>query len=791
MIVEGLLLDVDYITKDNKAILRLFLRDSEKAFVVYDENFEPYFYVFPKDSLDNTKKDIENLNDKRIIKIEKCKKKFIGKDVEVLRVVVDHPQSVPKVREVIKNLQSVEKIAEYDIPYARRYVIDKGLVPMQWLKIECKKSNNSLFAENIEILEKELPELKILAFDIEVYNPKGAPRFDRDPIIMINLVSNTGLKKVLTWKEIDLDFVETCISEKAMIKRFEEIINEEDFDIIIGYNSSAFDFPYLKKRLEKLGMNIYLGRDRTPFKVEARTDVPEVKINGRVHIDLYPIVRRNMSLSSYVLENVVKEILGIEKEKIEGKDIWKVWDEDDKEGLARLANYALEDAYYTFELGKKFLPLYYELSKLVKQPLQDVSRMTAGQLVEWFLLREAYYRNEIAPNKPKKEELKAREEETYVGGYVMEPKKGIKENIAVFDFRSLYPSIIVTHNIDPSTLITDKNCKENKVPELGYCFSKEKEGFIPSILKMLIEKRQEVKKRMKEAEGIEKKFLDVQQKALKILANSFYGYMGYARARWYRRECAESVAAFARYYIKKVMEVAEKEFNLEVVYGDTDSLFVLIPENKKEIIKEFLEYINKSLPGNIELEFEGFYKRGIFVTKKKYALISEDGKIIAKGLEVVRRDWAKIAKETQQKVIEVLLKEGSPEKALQIVRDVIKRIKNRKVSLDDITIYTQITKNISEYKTLEPHVVAAKKLQKKGVKIAPGMIIGYVITKGAKSISQRAEPVDYVSLEDYDPEYYIENQILPAVERIFEVIGYSKSFLRASEKQQTLTRWFS
>ncbi len=180
----------------------------------------------------------------------------------------------------------------------------------------------------------------------------------------------------------------------------------------------------------------------------------------------------------------------------------------------------------------------------------------------------------------------------------------------------------------------------------------------------------------------------------------------------------------------------------------------------------------------------------MFITKKKYALATEDNRIIVKGLEFVRRDWASIAKETQRKVLETLLLEGNVEKAIKIVRKIIDKIKSRKIKLEDLVIYTQLTRSIEDYeKRLEPHVVAAKKLMKRGIKVYPGQIIGYVITKGSKPISQRAEPIEFASIEDYDPDYYIENQVLSAVERIFEVLGYSRGFIKHGASQATLMKF--
>ncbi len=794
IIMKAFLLDIDYETQDNRAVIRLFLKDEDgRFFLAKDRNFSPYFYAFISGYPNEIIQSIKELDEKaRIKKLEIVEKKYFKEIINVLRITVGHPQDVVAVREKINELEGIDEIHEYDILFARRYLIDKNITPMDWLEIEGKKRDEYLEVDMIKRAQGEVPELKVLSFDIEVYNPKGVPRSDRDPIIMVSLASSKGLKKVLTWKDEfeDLDFVEVLPDETSVLKRFEDIVFEEDFDIVIGYNTDNFDFPYIEKRLKALDISFSIARDGSGLKLSGRKNLPEAKIKGRPHADVYSIVKKNVKLSSYVLENVVGEVLGIQKEKIPGKKLYQYWDEGG-ESLRKLAKYSLEDAEVTLKLGQKFLPLYEQLAKIIGQTLHDVTRMTTGQLVEWLLMRESSLKGNIIPNRPHGSEYMARAGETYTGGYVKSPKRGLSENIAVFDFRSLYPSVIVTHNIDLSTLKME-NCKENIVPEFGYCFETSSRGFIPEILKDLVGKRNILKKKLKENnDPVERLFLHVQQHALKILANSFYGYMGYPRARWYKRECAQAVASLARMYIKKVMTIAEEDFSLEVIYGDTDSLFVIVPENKRNVAIEFLKKVNADLPGIIELEYEGYYKRGLFVTKKRYALIDENGKITVKGLEFVRRDWAAIARKTQEKVLKILLKDANPEKAAKLVREVIINIKERRVKLEDLIIYTQLTKSIKSYKNIEPHLIAAKRLKDGGEEVVPGMIIGYVIVKGTnKLISMRAEPAAFVKLENYDPDYYIDNQILPAVLRIFEAIGYTRDYLREGIEQRSLKGWF-
>jgi len=214
-----------------------------------------------------------------------------------------------------------------------------------------------------------------------------------------------------------------------------------------------------------------------------------------------------------------------------------------------------------------------------------------------------------------------------------------------------------------------------------------------------------------------------------------------------------------------------------------------LPEDIKKKAREFLDSINKTLPEGMELEFQGYYQRGFFVTKKRYALI-ENNNITVKGLELVRRDWAPVAKKTQQKVLTAILKEGSPKKATKIIKEIIENIKKGDIQLDDLVIHTQITKSPDEYVQNAPHVIAAKKAIKRGRKIEQGSIIRYVVVKGKDPINKRAEPIEDVNIKNYDPSYYIDNQVLPAVSRIIDAIGYSKEEIMQEEKQSNLDAFF-
>jgi len=210
----------------------------------------------------------------------------------------------------------------------------------------------------------------------------------------------------------------------------------------------------------------------------------------------------------------------------------------------------------------------------------------------------------------------------------------------------------------------------------------------------------------------------------------------------------------------------------------------------KENVDRFLVSVNQELPPGMELEFEGFYKRGFFVTKKRYALIQDD-KIVVKGLELVRRDWAPVAKKTQEKVMMAILKDASPDKAAKIIKEVIDQIKKGETPLEDLVIHTQLTKNPDKYQQMAPHVLAAKKAIERGRKVGRGSIIRYIVVKGKGPISQRAEPLEDADMANYDPNYYIDNQVLPAVSRIIDSLGYSHDEIVHREHQSSLDAFFN
>lgn len=795
------IIDTDYGVENNEPVIRLWgKKEDGKSIVVLDRNFKPYFYIElnPDQNLEDFRRRLEELEEigEKVLGVEYVEKKLLGVKKNFVKITARNPADVAKIRNTIKDWDGVKEEYEYTIAFYKRYLIDKKLGPMKWASVSGKEVKNEkikadFFVEAEEIKPVEIdkyPKLKILAFDIEIYDKE---------IIMVSFAGNDGFKKVVTYgfarqkteKKIDIEFAD---SEKDMIQKFVEIVNEKDPDIIVSYNGDRFDFLRLRERAEFHKIPLELSRDKEPLIFVKRGRILSAQMNGRVHIDLFDFIEHILgsSLSSELLDldSVARELVGVGKKSLEWKDIENFWKE--KKNLEEVADYCLRDSKVTLKLAGHIIPQIFELCRIVGQTPFDTTRMTYSQLVEWLLIRNAFEINEVVLNRPGFDEIKRRREaEPYAGGYVYPPKTGIHKNIALFDFRGLYPSIIITHNVSPETL--DRNGGDvHRVPGEDHFFSKKQEGFIPLIIKDLVERRTRINREIGGTDPKSQKYkeLDNRQYALKILANASYGYYAYPGSRWYSRICAKSIAAWGRYYIQKVIELAE-ENKFDVIYGDTDSLF--IKNVRKEKIRDFLKMINENLPGTMELEFKELYKSGIFVptktgttAKKRYALLDNSGKILIRGFEKVRRDWAEIAKRTQEDVLKAVLIDESPEKALEIVRKKISYLERGRAGMDDLVIYTQITRPLKDYDQIGPHVAAAKKYEAKGNHVAEGSIIGYVITKGSGSISDRAEPVEYA--ENYDPEYYIHNQVIHAAMRVLQALGYSEEDIFVSSGQKSL-----
>ncbi len=776
------LLDITYGIIGNTPEIRMFgISEDGRRVLVLDRSFRPYFYVVPKDDVERVLANLRRrLEGRGILKFEIDRKRIFGREIDAIRVVAVIPEKVRELREIAREVPGVENVLEADIRFSQRYLIDMGIKPCNWIVVDhCEEVKIGNLQVDMVCLAKsrprmiedehKMPDLRVMAFDIEVYNPRGTPHPERDPILIIaTMTKEHGVR---------LFVVDDNKQDARIIREFVEYVREYDPDVIVGYNSNAFDWPYLTERASKVGVRLVISRMNTPPE-------PSVyghwSILGRANVDLYNFVEEMSEIKVKSLDRVA-EFFGVmkrgERVLIPGHRIYEYWDDKSKREL--LLKYARDDVVSTYGIAEKLLPYAIQLSSICGLPLDQVGAASVGARVEWMIFYEAFKRGELAPNREEKPY------ETYKGAIVLEPKPGIHENVAVIDFASMYPNIMMKFNVSPDTLV-EGECEDCHVaPEVGHKFRKSPEGLYPSILRKLVEARRRVRELMKNyPEGSpEWIVLNERQKALKVLANAMYGYCGWQGARWYRREVAEAVTAWGRSLLKTVIEKA-KSLGLPVIYGDTDSLFVKYMPDKVEAL---INYVEREL--GFEVKVERVYKRILFTeAKKRYVGLTIDGRIDIVGFEAVRGDWAEIAKEVQEKVAEVILTTNDVSKAITYVKSVIDRLKSYKFDLDEVIIWKTLEKSLHEYKVDAPHVVAARQLVELGYKVRKGDTIGYVIVKrGGAKLSQRVKPYILVKdIREVDVDYYIEKQIIPAALRILEILGVKASQLMEGKTTRSI-----
>ncbi|HEA46411.1 MAG TPA: hypothetical protein ENH99_01375 [Candidatus Pacearchaeota archaeon] len=813
--------DYDYFDFEGRNYAKIIGRNSKGKRVCMIDSCPVYLWAILKKGLKETNikklvKKIEKIKldvkgrKTRVEKVELHNKNFMGKEVQALKIFATNYKDLHEIAHHL-GVPEIEHRRGYDLGFVTHYIIEKKINPLSWYEITGELLNNSLefggidmgldvdFCINVKEVKK-IPDKKFkpktLAYDIETDELK----IGQGEILMISLVSE-DFKKVITWKRTKKEkpsYVEYVKDEAELLEKFVEHVRKISPDFLIGYFSDGFDLPYIKARAEKHKVSLPLGLDESQPKFSRGINLTG-KIKGIVHIDILKFIRtaysQYMKSETLSLNEVAKEFLGDTKKDFKIKHSSKLEESD----LKKYYEYNLHDSVLTLGLFEKFWPDFLEFSRVIQEPIFDVSRNGLSKQVEGYILHNLERFNEIPEKRPTHEEIgERRHREKVEGAFVYEPKPGLYENIAVFDFTSMHTSIIISMNLSKSTLLKKKEKNSYESPEVEFkgkktkfYFSK-KQGFLPSLLKEILEKRKEVKAEYKKNPN---QITLARSNAFKLLSASVHGYIGFFGARYHSLESSASILAFVRKFNKGVIEKVENA-GYEVVYGDTDSIAFLVGKRKKEDVKKLLKKLNSELPGVMELELEDFYKRGIWVTKrtgtfgakKKYALLDQKNKLKVRGFETVRRDWCRLARDVQKKVINLILKEGNEKRALKYVKDTVKKLKERKIPKEDLIIKTVLQKPLSEYKAIAPHVIAARKMKEKGIPVSNGQLIEYYIAenknKKEKLVRDKVKLLDEEG--EYDINYYLERQILPAVENIFQVFGINTKEVIEGKKQMTL-----
>ena len=815
-------IDYDYFDYEGRNFARIFGRNKEGKKVCVIDSFEPYFWAILKEGLSEKriKEIIEytksisldtNGRNTKVEKVELKEKKFLGNDVKALKIYATNYKDLHDLADRM-GISEIEKRRGYDLGFTTSYIMEKSFFPMNWYKIsgEILADSNRfggidkildvdfvIKLEKIEQSKEENFKKKALAFDIETDSLKS----ENGEILMISLVGEK-FKKVLTWKKkkTEKNYVEFVKNEKELLEKFVEEVKKYSPDFLIGYHSDGFDLPFIKDRAKILKVALPIGIDSSEPKI-SRGVSTSARISGIAHIDLLKFIKTTyaqyMQSESMSLKEVSKEFLGDTKKDFNLKHSSKIkeneWD--------LYYEYNMYDSYLTLELFEKFWPDILEFSRIIKEPPFEISRNGLSKQIESYILHHLEEFNEIPEKRPGMNEIEERRKKGSVeGAFVYEPKPGLYEDLVMFDFTSMHTSIIISHNISKGTLTENKkNAIESPEIEINnktkkFYFTKEP-GFFPTLLKEIFEKRKKYKEEYKKDPNLITK---ARSNAFKLLSASAHGYIGFFGARYYSWEASSTILAFVRKYNLETIKKIEKEGH-KVIYGDTDSVAFTRDKKSKKEIKELLEKLNKELPGVMHIELEDFFKRGLWVktrsgetgAKKKYAMIDEEGVIKIRGFETVRRDWCDLARKTQDKILRLILVDGNDKNALNYLKEIVERLKSRKVSKEEIMIKSQLKKPIEDYKSITPHVVAAQKMKERGLPFEPFTRIEYYIAeKNTKSKLVR----DRVKLSDekgeYDLDYYLEKQVIPSVENIFEVFKIEVKDLIKGKKQENLKKWF-
>lgn len=741
---------------------------------------------------------------------------------------------------------------ESNVPFILRFMVDTKMSGGSWIELPPEKyaikpnaskmTRSQLEVEiawsDIIVHESQgqwnkMAPLRVLSFDIECAGRKGHfPTPDMDPVIQIaSVVSRSNAIGQPLHKAIHT--LNTCSpipgvevisneTEHKLLMSWNEHFLDADPDVVIGYNIINFDFPYLIDRAQhlKLPNFAYFGRDlnvktrvrNTTFSSRAigKQENKELNIDGRIQFDVLVAVRRDYKLVSYTLNAVSAHFLKQQKEDVHHSIITELQEGND-DTRRRLAEYCVKDAVLPLRLMQKlmFLINYTEMARVTGVPIMFLLQRGQSIKVVSQLLRKARQHHMVVPVMPKQIS-----DDKYEGATVIDPITGYYDvPIATLDFASLYPSIMMAHNLCYTTLISKHEAETNLKPDEYvvtpnndyFVSSKLRAGLLPEILTELLAARKQAKREMNAAPdgSFEQAVLNGRQLALKISANSVYGFTGAQVGQLPCLAISSSVTSFGREMIEHTRATVEKvysksngfKYDAQVIYGDTDSVMVRFGtdnlEEAMELGRQAAQRVSEEFTNPIKLEFEKVYFPYLLMAKKRYAGLywtrtDKWDKIDAKGIETVRRDNCLLVRNIITEALDTILVHRSPKLAIENVKQHITSLLNNEVDLSLLIISKSLGKGAEagDYAAKQAHVELAERMRKRDPLSAPsvGDRVPYVIirkAKGAPAYEKSEDPLwvlnNHLSI---DTDWYLEHQLKKPLERIFEpILG-----ARASDK---------
>ncbi|XP_064545530.1 DNA polymerase delta catalytic subunit [Drosophila montana] len=749
---------------------------------------------------------------------------------------------------------------ENNIDFDIRFMVDTHVVGCNWIELpsgvwrlrgrNSKPATESRCQIEVDVAYDQFishePEgewskvapLRILSFDIECAGRKGIfPEAKMDPVIQIaNMVIRQGesepfIRNVFTLKQCAPIIGSQVLSydqETQLLDKWSAFVREVDPDILTGYNINNFDIPYLLNRAAHLKVKNfeYLGRIKNirsvikeqmlQSKQMGRRENQYVNFEGRVPFDLFLVLLRDYKLRSYTLNAVSYHFLQEQKEDVHHSIITDLQN-GDEQTRRRLAMYCLKDAYLPLRLLGKLMAIvnYMEMARVTGVPLESL--LTRGQQIKVLsqLLRKAKTKGFIMPSY-----TSSGSDEQYEGATVIEPKRGYyADPISTLDFASLYPSIMMAHNLCYTTLLlpgtrdkmglTDDQVERTPANNV-FVKAELRRGLLPEILESLLAARKRAKNDLKvETDPFKRQVLDGRQLALKISANSVYGFTGAQVGKLPCLEISGSVTAYGRTMIELTKNEVESHYtrangyenDAVVIYGDTDSVMVNFGvktlERSMELGREAADLVSSKFVRPIKLEFEKVYYPYLLINKKRYAGLyftkpDKYDKMDCKGIETVRRDNSPLVANLMNSCLQKLLIERDPDGAVDYAKQVIADLLCNRIDISQLVITKELAK--TDYAAKQAHVELAAKMKKRDAGTAPklGDRVPYVICAAAKNTPayQKAEDPLYV-LENsvpIDANYYLEQQLSKPLLRIFEPILGDKAESVLLKGEHTRTR---
>lgn len=765
----------------DEPVVELYGRTRDgRSILIRNHGFLPYIYLAEPSEAKRSRLRAELDAHMEVLGLEEKTLWVGGRDRKCLKVIMRHPFKVPEYRTMYgerSDFGEGTNILAADIPFVYRFIFDKdigGCTRVTGHEVPEMKKDYTVDlvveGESYEDCVPFHPPLTILSFDIEnsmidkhIFTVCLAVRKGKDEIIPSAIVG----------------------TEEEIIREFQKALAKFDPDIVTGYNIDNYDIPVMLERAGKFGIKMEWGRD---FREVQSLNERFWSANGRVIADAWWNAKKQLRPKKETLNAIATLVLGEKKDDVDPRKIDEEWAKD----RDKVVKYCKKDADLALRILEKIaiLEKSMDLASVSKLPLDDVINGRTSTLIDSILIREAD-KNKIGVPMTRR----MSKSEKIEGGYVHTIEPGVYHWVIVLDFKSMYPSIIITNNLCFTTISKDGDIV-SPYKDVRFLSKEKREGLFPKILAKLMKERDATKKKAKEAKAAGNadmaKYFNGLQDAIKILMNSFYGVLASDFYRFTDNDIGASITAFARKNITDIIKTLTDE-KVKVIYSDTDSIFLSSPELNLAGARVYGEELAKRFShGTTNLEFEKvmepFFTHG---AKKRYVgrVQWPTQETLVRGYETRRTDAFDYQSESLSKIFEMVL-DGDPDEAVKLARKLVGDVLEGKVPIEKLVI-SRTVKDVNEngaYANPDhmANVQAAKKLVMLGYNFVPGMKVSWVVTNAKKS-PQEIEPyVDgrpFNAKPDWD---YYARRVATSLARVTETFGWQERDLISGQRQVSL-----